>query len=202
MFVSMLLCCFTAGILLALIMTLSTGSVISTIFVLILHHKEPVSRVPACIRFIFFEIVAKVFCLYSHVQHYNSGGSSSSGNESKSLDLQATEEDIPSHGLSDCLESRQEVRKKKPQTSAFRALYAMQYQIEEVAGQLKIMTGQSNEKDDEQSIVQEWQLLAIIVDRLIFCLVVMSLIGFGIFLLRKLYYLDLLFAGNQDESLM
>ena len=185
----------TTGKVVTMIMTLSTVSIITTILVLYLHHKEPVSRVPAFIRFIFFEIVAKVLCLYSYVQHDQSESSDKKEKENsttKSLVLKVNvknvaeeENEMPTFGdLSSFLEDRRKVNKSMRQTNRFPALYSLRCQIGEVAGQLKIMTGQFNEKDDEDEIVQEWQLLATIIDRLIFFIVLACLIAFMCYLLN------------------
>lgn len=156
-------------------MALSTVSVLSTVLVLYLHHKVPNYRVPHWLLFVAIKILSRVLCIrqptpnhQNHVLKDPNGVSAVSSHLIKTPGEDSVEMNL--------LESSAD--KVFPT-----ALQSLTRQVEEVTAQLKLLTSRFHHHDEEKEVIEEWQAVAKVLDRLLFWIVLLVLVGTLIWLM-------------------
>ena len=157
-------------------MALSTVSVLSTVLVLYLHHKVPNYRVPQWLRFVALKILSKVLCIrrktLGHQNHLLKDSHNSSATHSHLIK--------PSH--EDSVEMN---FLENPGDAVFpTALRSLTRQVEQVTAQLKLLTSRFHNQDEEKEVIEEWQAVAKVVDRLLFWITLLVLTGSLIWLMQ------------------
>ncbi|XP_064608997.1 neuronal acetylcholine receptor subunit alpha-10-like [Liolophura sinensis] len=152
------------GIYLTVTMAMTSLSIILTVFVLQLHHVSPhQKRVPKWLRVIMFEIIARLVCMRSNVKQLQGHDSS------------ARQDDIC---LSTFMESRDEkncngsLRHHQGTVSRTRYFgkHGQRETKDKITNHLKILISKQDSEEEYQDVVNQWRLVAQIMDRFLFWL--------------------------------
>lgn len=194
------------SIFVTLTMALSTISVVTTVLVLYLYHMEPNYRVPGWARILAFEVVARMLCM-------NAGGRRRRRKNAKQEDgKQRHPQNSTPAKLNRFRKPDEEEAvemKLKPATNDEYSgtdvggrpsplLQSLRVQVEEVVSELKTMSSRFHVRAEEKDVSDEWQALAKIVDRLLFTIVSLILIG----ALAWLFYMSMAFQFNEHDSII
>lgn len=152
------------GIYLTVTMAMTSLSIILTVFVLQLHHVSPhQKKVPKWLRVIMFEIIARLVRMRSNVKQLQGHDSST------------RQEDIC---LSTFMESRDEkncngsLRPHQGTVSRTRYFdkHGQRETKDKITNHLKILISKQDSEEEYQDVVNQWRLVAQIMDRFLFWL--------------------------------
>ncbi len=142
------------GELVAVIMGISTLSVVVSIIVLYLHHKEPGTRAPRWLRRSAFGGLAKALCMRESIPEY-------------------TDDKVAPAKPEGTMEPEDLEDPVKPPISL-----AAQVEPDELKVYLRYLTEKMRTKDEEDAILEEWRAVARIIDRVLFwiCFIVVVIV--------------------------
>ena len=152
-------------------MGMTSLSIVLTVFVLQLHHVAPrQERVPLWLRKLMIHYAARALCMKSHLYNYYACNSDEEKNDVCLLQT-------IDYGHTVCNNTSYDKQKKARKSAK-----------DGISGHLKIIVSKQGPEEEHQNIVNEWKLVALIVDRFLFVvfLVVSILSSFGILVFKPL----------------
>ncbi|CAD5123976.1 DgyrCDS12281 [Dimorphilus gyrociliatus] len=144
------------GIYLTVTMAMTSLSIVLTVFVLQLHHVGPHQKaVPLLVRKLVIEGIGRLLCMKSHLKHYYT----------RQTDQNRADE-IALSNLEDQNNGR--LRSHVPDIQVGSADRNVSY--DGLSNHLRILVSKSGDEDDMQDIINDWRLVAHIMDRFLFWL--------------------------------
>ena len=160
-------------------MAMTSLSIVLTVFVLQLHHVGPNQKpVPRWIRKVVISIIARALCMHSHIESYYGyrpeEGHPLPGNQRKDEMCLKTFHDNRDHlnnkDSNNCNgRLNVNIHDQRPQIG-FEPVDNRNIAYDKISNHLKILVSRHDTEDDFQDIINEWRLVAHIMDRFLFWL--------------------------------
>ena len=170
---------FPAGIYLTVTMAMTSLSIVLTVFVLQLHHVGPNQKpAPAWIKNSVIKVIAPLLCMKSYVDnHYNNTSAAKASDDmtmtsfSDYVDYNNCngKASYPPHHqshLHPLLSHSPSTRRHRPPRADY--LSDDQFSYDQISNHLKILVSKHDGEDEFQDIINEWRLIAHIMDRFLF----------------------------------
>ena len=154
------------------VLTLTSLSLITTVLVVNIHHRQPPVSMPRALRFLVFRIIARVVCLHKQVS------TTMSQNEVKPSDQPIANEN--SSISIDTTRSNKMNNVRMERASLEGKLEAFQ---EDMLCALKQLFDERARRETEDSGSDQWKLLAKILDRLFLILFLISVVVVNVVLI-------------------
>ena len=158
-------------------MAMTSLSIVLTVFVLQLHHVGPNQKpVPRWIRRVVVGVISRALCMRSHIESYygyRPDEETLTGNQRKSDDMclktfHDNREHLNNKDTNNC-NGRLNVNQCNPQNN-FEPVDNRNIAYDKISNHLKILVSRHDTEDDFQDIINEWRLVAHIMDRFLFWL--------------------------------
>ena len=159
---------FLTGIYLTVTMAMTSLSIVLTVFVLQLHHVGPNTKaVPAWIRKVVVGVIARALCMTSHLQGYYSYRET--GTKRDEMCLTSFVDNLELKESNNC-NGRLNQNQMHLNNERSESLRDRSVNYDKISRHLKILVSKHDGEDEYQDIINEWRLVAHIMDRFLFWL--------------------------------
>ena len=152
-------------------MAMTSLSIILTVFVLQLHHVGPHQKgVPGWLKFLMFRVIARTICM-RHVVKQAAFNEETRIGEEMCLTTFADDNKDPYNSCNGRFSPTSMFsthRDYSTVSAAPKEHTGVHY--DKISRHLKVLVAKQNYEDNYQTIVNEWQLVAHIMDRFLFCI--------------------------------
>ena len=167
---------YVAGIYLTVTMAMTSLSIVLTVFVLQLHHVGPHQKpVPNWIRKVVVDYIARLICMRNHLSSYYGYSREDLSNRRDEMCLTSFMDTMDLKESNNCngrLNQSPLHRHSGPADTMRDPRSGISY--DKISNHLKILVSKHDSEDDYQDIVNEWRLVAHIMDRFLFWLFLLA----------------------------
>lgn len=162
---------FSLGIYLTVTMAMTSLSIVLTVFVLQLHHVGPNTKpVPVWIRKVVIGVIARAICMTSHLQGYYAYREPNSKKDEMCLTSFIDNLDIKDSNNCNGRLNQTQLQYGLDNRAMGDNNRDRNVNYDKISRHLKILVSKHDGEDEFQDIINEWRLVAHIMDRFLFWL--------------------------------